>query len=217
MAEGPHAEIVCAYFQHVRLLLVEGLVLGDISVATLRRVTAKELYVGYTSTFPPPKVILKYDVDWSLVWKRLNSPSLDSLAREVLFSIVHNIIPNRQRLFSKMNMVAHPNCLLCGVVEDNTHIFTGCVMVREAWGWMRLRLLSLLPDECSRISNMEFVHLFFSEHPFDMEIVWLVGTFVELVWKEKMQQKRKKGIEKAIGHMKQKFKENQFSIRYVAN
>ena len=97
-------------------------------------------------------------------------------------------------------------------------------MVREAWGWMRLRLLSLLPDECSRISNMEFVHLFFSEHPFDMEIVWLVGTFVELVWKEKMQQKRKIGIEKAIGHMKQKFKENQFSrkpslgfIRYVAN
>ena len=59
---------------------------------------------------------------------------------------------------------------------------------------------------------------------FDLEIVWLVGTFVELVWKEKMQQKRKIGIEKAIGHMKQKFKENQFSrkpsfgfIRYVTN
>ena len=89
---------------------------------------------------------------------------------------------------------------------------------------MRLRLVSLLPDECSRIYNMELVHLFISEHNFDMEIVWLVGTLDELVWKEKMQQKRKLGIEKAIGHMEQKFKENQFSrkpslgfIIYVAN
>ena len=187
MAEGPHAEIVCAYYQHVRLLLVEGLVLEDISVATLRRVTAKELYEKNTSTFPPPKVVFRFDVDWCLVWRRLNSPLLHSLAREVLFSIVHNIVPNRQRLFSKMNMVAHPNCLLCGVVEDNTHIFTGCVMVREAWGWLRLRVLSLLPAECATTSNMEFVNLFYSEHAFDEEIVWLLGTYVELVWKEKMQ------------------------------
>ena len=77
MAEGPHAEIVCAYFQHVRLLLVEGLVLGDISVATLRGVTAKELYEGYSSTFHPPKVVFKFDVDWCLVWKILNSLSLN--------------------------------------------------------------------------------------------------------------------------------------------
>ena len=57
MAAGPHAEIVCDYFQHLRMLLVEGFEIGDLKVKNLGRVTAKELYVGYTSTFPPPKVI----------------------------------------------------------------------------------------------------------------------------------------------------------------
>ena len=56
MAVGPHAEIVPPYFQHMRLLLVEGLVLGDICADRLRIVTAKALYEGYTSSFPPPKV-----------------------------------------------------------------------------------------------------------------------------------------------------------------
>ena len=119
MAAGPHAEFVGSYFQHMRLLLVEGLTLGDIQLNGIRSVTAKKLYEGYTTTFPPPKVIYKFDVDWPLVWERLNFVSLDPLAREHLFSIVHNIVPNKVRLFSKMNFVNSSNCLMCGVKEDN--------------------------------------------------------------------------------------------------
>ena len=81
MADGPHAEIIAPYFQHMRLLLVEGLVLGDLSVATIRRVTANELYQSNTTSFPPPKIVFKYDVDWSLVWKRLEYLFLDPLGR----------------------------------------------------------------------------------------------------------------------------------------
>ena len=57
MAEGPHAEIVAPYFKHMRLLLVEGLVLGDLCVASLKSVTAKALYESCTTSFPPPKVV----------------------------------------------------------------------------------------------------------------------------------------------------------------
>ena len=57
MACGPHSELISPYFQHMRLLLVEGLILGDIDVRKLAKVTARGLYMGYTSTFPPPKVI----------------------------------------------------------------------------------------------------------------------------------------------------------------
>ena len=71
MAMGPHAEIVSPYFQHMRLLLVEGLVLEDIGVAKLITVTAKALYEGYTTSFPPPKVIFKFNIDWQLVWDML--------------------------------------------------------------------------------------------------------------------------------------------------
>ena len=61
----------------MRLLLVEGLVLGDLTVNTVRSVTAKGLYKEYTSTFPPPTIIFKFEVDWSIVWERLDSPGLE--------------------------------------------------------------------------------------------------------------------------------------------
>ena len=168
MAEGPHAEIVAPYFKHMRLLLVEGLVLGDLCVASLKSVTAKALYEICTTSFPPPKVVYKYDIDWQLVWERLEYLVLESSCQEVLFSIIHNIIPNRERLYTKMHMVNSPNCLVCGVREDNTHIFTECVLVREAWGWVRMRLLDLLSEASSRCSNFELINLMFEKHTMDV-------------------------------------------------
>ena len=123
MAKGPHAETVSPYFQHMRLLLVEELVLEDISVAKLRTVTANALYEGYTMAFPPPEVIFKFNIDWQMVWDRLGYLVLEPVGREVLFTIVQNIVPNRERLFTKMHMVNSPNRMVCGVREDNVHIF----------------------------------------------------------------------------------------------
>jgi hypothetical protein len=213
MADGPHAEIIAPYFQHMRLLLVEGLVLGDLSVATIRRVTAKELYQSNTTSFPPPKVVFKFDVDWSLVWKRLDYLVLDPLGRESLFSIIHNIVPNRERLFTKMQLVNSPNCLVCGVRESNTHIFTECLMVREAWGWVRMRILELLPEGNARCSNFEMINLMFEKHVMDLEAVWLMATYVEFVWTEKLKRNRTVKIEHIIGHSKLRYKANQVSRR----
>ena len=221
MAAGPHAEIVCEYFQHLRLLLVEGFVLGDLKVENLRKVTAKELYKGYTSTFPPPKVVFKFDCDWSLVWSRLNSPLLEPGAREALFLVVHNIVANRERLFDKMNMVASPNCLTCGIREDNMHLFTECISVREAWGWVRRKLLGFLPEECSRTSNFEFISLMFSKHLMENEAVWLIGTYLHYAWVEKFQKKKILKIEKFIGHARLCYRANQVAkkpiLGYIMN
>ena len=221
MAVGPHAEFVGPYFQHMRLLLVEALTLGDIKLDSFRSVTAKKLYEGYTSTFPPPKVIYKYDVDWPLVWERLGAVSLDPLPKEHLFSIVHNIVPNRDRLFRKMNLVNSPHCMVCGVIEDNVHIFTECVLVREAWGWLRMRLLDLLPQDCALTSNFEFINLMFVKHFWDKEIIWLLGSYIELAWAEKFQKKRKVKLNHLIGHLKLRYQANQVSrkplLGYIAN
>ena len=120
-----------------------------------------------------------------------------------------------------MNMVNTPNCLVCGVREDNTHLFTECVMVREAWGWVRMRLLSLLTQQGARTSNFEFINLMFEKHFMDVEAVWLVGTFVELVWVEKIQRNRNVTINHLIGHMKLCYKANQVSkkptLGFIAN
>ena len=46
----------------MKALLVGGLTLGDISIVKLKKVTARDLYLGFTSSFPPPKVVFKFDV-----------------------------------------------------------------------------------------------------------------------------------------------------------
>ena len=211
MSAGPHAEVICQYFQHMRLLLVGGLVLGDVNVNMLSSVTAKGLYSEFTSTFPPPKVIYKYEVDWKLVWERLDLSVLEPLGREYLFMIIQNVVPNRERLFLKMNMVESPNCLVCGVREDNTHVFTECVLVREAWGWLRMRLLSLLPEECSKTSNFEFISLMFSKHFMEREAVWLLGVYVEFVWQHRILKKTSLKIEHLVGQTKYRYKKSKFS------
>ena len=211
MMKGGHAEIISPYFQHMRLLLTEGLMLGDVSVDALGKVTAKELYKGYTSTLPPPKIVFKYDVDWNLVWERLDSPVLDSLAREYLFMIVNNIVPTRERLFLKMHMVNSPNCVLCNVREDTTHMFTECSMVREAWGWARQRILSMLPDYCGCTSNFDILNLMFVKHVMDKEVLWLIGMVLEFIWEEKVIRKKNVKLEHLIGHVKLKYKANSFS------
>ena len=211
MANGPHAEIVSSYFQHMRLLLVEGLELGDLTVAKLKAVTAKALYEGFTTSFPPPKVVFKYNIDWQLVWARLEYLVLEPHGREVLFNIVHNIVPNKERLFTKMHMVNSPNCMVCGVREDNTHIFTECIMVREAWGWVRMRLLGLLSEASARCSNFELINLMFEKHHMDTEAVWLVATFVEYVWLEKVMRNKNVKLEHIVGHLKLRYRANQVS------
>ena len=81
MAIGPHAELISPYFFHMKSLLVAGLVLEDVNAKKLRRTTAKILYAGFTSSFPPPKIEYRYDVDWSQVWRRVQSPMLEPGAR----------------------------------------------------------------------------------------------------------------------------------------
>ena len=154
MGECPHAEILSPYFQHMRALLVSGIVLNDIDVNKLNLVSAKKLYTGLTTTFPSPKVTFKFDFDWTQVWIRLQDPVLDSMARDILYMIIHNIVANKDRV-NKFKMAVSPNCPECGVVQDNVHLFCECVHVREAWFWMRQRLLGILPHDGGATSNFE--------------------------------------------------------------
>ena len=63
MAQGPHSEIISSYFMHMKSLLLEGLVIGDILAINLKKTTSKALYAGFTSSFPPPKIEYKYNID----------------------------------------------------------------------------------------------------------------------------------------------------------
>lgn len=148
----------------------------------LQKVSCKSLYSGYTSTFPPPKVIYKYDIDWDRVWGNMQSAMLEPRGKEILFMIIHNIVPNRERLFSKFNMVPNHDCVQCGELHDNVHLFCACQLVREAWFWVRQRLLDLLPNTSANTSNFEFINLMFECAALENEVIWMLGIWVQLVW-----------------------------------
>ena len=106
-----------------------------------------------------------YDIQWEQV--------LDPLARDtlLLFTIIHNIVPNKERVH-RFHMIASPNCFTCGVIANNVHIFCECESVREAWFWLRQRILGLMSQNAGIISNFEFLNLMFDSSPFEREILW---------------------------------------------
>ena len=163
--------------------------MGDFTPRNLHLVTAKNLYLGLTSTFPPPKIIYKYGINWGPVWLRLQNPVLELLSRDILFMIIHNIVANKERVH-RFNMINSPNCTDCGVIQDNVHLFCECVSVREAWFWLRQRMLDLLPATSGMTSNFEFLHLMFEASALENEVVWLLGVHVQLVWDLVMYKKK---------------------------
>ena len=78
-------------------------------------------------------------------------------------------------------MVPSPTCVHCNVLHDNVHLFCECLLVREAWFWVRQRILGILPNS-GRTSNFEFLNLMFESGPLDGEVIWLIGVYVQLVW-----------------------------------
>ena len=65
VTQGPHAEIISPYFLHMKSFLVGGISLGEIDVTNLRKTSVKSLYAGFISSFPPPKIVFKYNIQWS--------------------------------------------------------------------------------------------------------------------------------------------------------
>ena len=88
-----------------------------------------------------------------------------------------------QRLFSKFNMVPSPHCVLCRVLHDNVHLFCECELVRESWFWIRQRILGMFSIANGRTSNFELLNLMFESCVMDNEVIWILGIYVQLVWK----------------------------------
>ena len=120
--------------------------------------------------------------------------------REVLYMIVNNVFPTQERLWrinSEKNIenrrVFTDICQKCnqGVVEDCVHLFAECGKVQEGWYWLRTRIMNLLPDY-QGMSNFEILHLMFPEDGrVENEIMWLLGTWVQMVYEEVVVRDRK--------------------------
>ena len=110
-----------------------------------------------TTTLPPPKVVYKYDLPWDQVWTNINHPVLEVKQRELLFMLVHNILPTRERLF-RLNQAINENCMYGDGKEDIENLFCKCQRTQIAWAWMRRKIMTELP-ELQALSNFEMLNL----------------------------------------------------------
>ena len=216
---GPHPEVIPEYYKGLVELFLEGVgrwpEMGD--VGFLGRVTTKEIYLDFAETPPPPaieeKVVIPghVGVDWGQVWARVASKVHDLSAKDVLFSMMHDVLPSRARLF-RLEKVGDPFCLgperrvgvevegplgegvmdrgemvlvVDGTVEDGFHLFVGCGRVQECWEWIRSRIQTLLPGHGAGVSDWEMWRFLFPGGQWDDTVGWLLSQYVQYVWERR--------------------------------
>ena len=157
---------------------------GFVDPNQLQRFRVKDLYKELTTTLPPPKIVYKYrDLPWETIWKNINHPVLDVKQRELLFMLVHNILPTRQRLF-RLNQAQDVNCLEGDGEESIEHLFCSCRRTQAAWAWMRRKIINLFPH-LQALSNFEMLNLVTVGQTKVVDYVWLISNYVDYVWAQK--------------------------------
>ena len=134
---------------------------------------------------------------------------VDIRARDVMFLLLHNKLPVRERLF-RIRMKADPYCLTCPQAEisDIIHFFCNCEAVSNTWSWLRRQVVRLGRLE-PNVDDWDILNLFFPNSSRGLEILWLVSTYVLYVWETVNIKKKEVKLDKFFGFLKFKFKMHQ--------
>ena len=198
------------YYAYIADLVAEMMISEKVTAGTMKNLTNKTVYAEMTSSFPPPKVEMESNRDYSTAWKRLNSPVVDGKARDVLFLLLHNKLPVRERLF-RIGLKHDPYCLECegAEVNDIVHFFCTCEVVCNTWSWLKRQVVQM-GNMGASVEDWDLVNiLFVMNSSRESEIIWLLSSYVLYVWE--MVHVKKIGIklEKFFGFLTFKYKMHQ--------
>ena len=170
------------YFNYVADLVAELMMSEKVSAVTVKTLTNKIVYAEMTSSFPPPKVVMESNRDYSIAWRRLHSPVVDCKAKDILFLLLHNKLPVKERLF-RIGLKHDPYCVKCAGAEINdiVHFFCTCEAVCNTWCWLKRQVVQL-GQMVASVDDWDVVNLLFLNTSRDAEIVWLVSSYVLYVW-----------------------------------
>ena len=129
------------------------------------------------------KIVERYPlVEFKPVFKRVFNSFLDKYSRDVMFRIVHEILPVGSYLF-RYNISRDEKCVFCKSVETMSHLFVDCSVVKH--------LFTLLKNWIFSLSNstvtLSFKHICFqdldtvSSKPRDV-ILLLISMYCNTVW-----------------------------------
>ena len=176
------------YHQHALTLLLEGFQWFGLDPEKFESVTAKKLYMDFTTDIPEPKVTDKFvQVNFpSDVWPRLSYSVLTAGPRQMVFDSIHGLTRNRARLFEQ-GRASDPWCQTCPrtvplqpPTSDLEHIYCSCTQVRTAWLYVRALIYRHQP-ELRGVEDGMLIRFLFSRESSDQEVVWLLSTYQEMV------------------------------------
>ena len=130
-------------------------------------------------------------------------------ARDILFLLLHNKLPVPERLF-RIRLKNDPYCQTCEVAEvaDLEHFFCSCSLVARMWSWLRTKVLQY--SGCGHdILDWDILNLFVPGSEFDLEVVWLVSSYVLFVWDNIFVRDAEVKLEQFFGFLTYKYKEHQ--------
>ena len=199
------------YYAYLANLVAEMMISEKVTAGTIRNLSNKKVYAEMTSTFPPPKVVMESDKDYSLAWKRLHSPVMDGKARDVLFLLLHNKLPVKERLF-RIGLKHDPYCIKCAGAEihDIVHFFCTCESVSNTWSWLKSKVMRLGHMGAS-VDDWDLVNLLYLKSSHDAEIVWMISYYVLYVWETVHVKKREVKRDKFFGYLTFKYKMHQMT------
>ena len=156
----------------------------------------------------PPRVELRNpEVDFpAVVYPRLLHHTLTARAKGVLYDLTHGLVRNRARLYEK-GRVDDEFCQECpGVPQDEVHIYCSCFLVRDSWKVVKRMLVGMMPnvDKVEEITDQQFLQLAFPTDVRDGEVVFVLGTYIDLATVEAVYKYTRLKPEFVIGHIKSK-------------
>ena len=156
-----------------------------------------------------PKVVLKApETYFTSVWKSLHSSYIDKDERNIMFLIIHNKLPVQERLF-RIGVKNDPYCPVCPSAEiaDIEHWFCTCVRTKDAWEWLRQKLLLLEGRSGMLCSNSQLLSLIIPASTFKWEMIWLISSYVHYAWETVYVGNSCVQIDRLFGFLRFKFRQ----------
>ena len=201
-----------------RIFLKEAATFLNFNWSDNSKLKTKKLYEIFNSTPPPHKIYKKRQMNWDLVWSRLNYKVINTQVRDVIFCIIHDIYPNNERLF-RCNQVVSMRCKFCfNIVDNNIHRFVECSKVNSIFNYILFLMnQSLQMDVTENEENFLFLNFAKYNDHIDRTIVFVVSSYIQYV-----HEATKKSIDMNIANfcifLKQKYTENEgMSIPSIQN
>ena len=141
---GEHAQDVPGYFEHLAELVVDAKSSDLVRPTNWKAVTSKSIYMHHLRSLAVAKVEQEAGRSYKTAWERAASPVLTACARDVLYLLIHNKLPLREKMF-RIGLAADPYCEACSSAEisDVHHFFCSCSRVSDVWLEVRALIVDI--------------------------------------------------------------------------